>query len=67
MQEIPGALTKFTLASGWTSFSNAMENVIHGCIDGFSWRKLFLKCNANNKTETVLKLFVENFGLREYE
>jgi len=40
MQEIPGALTKFTLASGWTSFSNAMENVIHGCIDGFSFEKI---------------------------
>ena len=31
--------------------------VIHGCIDGFSRRILFLKCSNNNLSQTVLELF----------
>lgn len=41
--------------------------VIHGCIDGFSRRIMFLKCSNNNKAATVLNLFVctvENDGGR---
>lgn len=41
--------------------------VIHGCIDGFSRRIMFLRCSSNNKAETVLELFinaVESDGCR---
>jgi hypothetical protein len=31
--------------------------VIHGCIDGFSRRIIFLHCSANNLATTVLNLF----------
>ena len=40
--------------------------VIHGCVDGFSRRLMFLKCSTNNKAVTVLQLFliaVQDFGL----
>ena len=40
--------------------------VIHGCVDGYSRRLMFLKCSTNNKAETVLQLFVkavQDFGL----
>ena len=33
--------------------------VIHGCIDGKSRKVMFLKCNTNNKAETVLDLFTD--------
>ena len=32
--------------------------VIHGCIDGFSRRIMFLKCSNNNLSQTVLDLFL---------
>ena len=32
--------------------------VIHGCIDGFSRRIMFLKCNNNSLSQTVLELFL---------
>ena len=31
--------------------------VVHGCIDGFSRKIMFLKCSSNNCAETVLELF----------
>ena len=34
--------------------------VIHGCIDGFSRKIMFLQCNTNNKALTVLHLFLES-------
>ena len=34
--------------------------VIHGCIDGFSCKIMFLQCNTNNKALTVLQLFLES-------
>ena len=40
--------------------------VIHGCVDGFSRRLMFLKCSTNIKAVTVLQLFqnaVQDFGL----
>ena len=40
--------------------------VIHGCIDGYSRRIMFLHCSTNNRATTVLRLFeesVEQFGL----
>ena len=40
--------------------------VIHGCIDGFSRRVMFLQCSTNNKAAAVLNLFmnaVETYGL----
>ena len=33
--------------------------VIHGCINGFSRKVMFLKCSPNNYAETVLQLFTE--------
>ena len=33
--------------------------VVHGCIDGFSRRIMFLRCNSNNRAETVLNLFLD--------
>ena len=32
--------------------------VIHGCIDGFSRRIIFLRCCSNNRADTVLELFL---------
>ena len=32
--------------------------VIHGCIDGFSRRIMFLRCSNNNLSQTVLELFL---------
>ena len=32
--------------------------VVHGCIDGFSRKIMFLKCNSSNLSETVLQLFL---------
>jgi hypothetical protein len=32
--------------------------VVHGCIDGFSRRIMFLKCSNNNLSQTVLELFM---------
>jgi hypothetical protein len=40
--------------------------VVHGCIDGFSRRIMFLKCSNNNFSQTVLELFmnaIEKNGL----
>ena len=40
--------------------------VIHGAIDGYSRVVVFLRCNTNNRGETVLGLFreaVNTFGL----
>ena len=40
--------------------------VIHGCVDGYSRRLMFLKCSTNNRATTVLELFisaVHKFGL----
>ena len=33
--------------------------VIHGCIDGYSRRVIYLKCNNDNLSDTVLALFME--------
>ena len=40
--------------------------VIHGCIDGYSRRIIYLKATDNNRADTVLRLFtdaVERLGL----
>ena len=40
--------------------------VVHGCIDGYSRRIIYLKCADNNRADTVLQLFldgVEKYGL----
>lgn len=40
--------------------------VIHGCVDGYSRRVMFLRASTNNKASTVLTLFKEalqKFGL----
>jgi transposase InsO family protein len=40
--------------------------VIHGCVDGYSRRIMFLKASTNNKASTVFTVFmeaVEKFGL----
>nr|XP_058962207.1 uncharacterized protein LOC131789152 [Pocillopora verrucosa] len=33
--------------------------VIHGCMDGFSRRVVFLRCSNNNLSQTVLELFLK--------
>ena len=33
--------------------------VVHGCIDGYSRRMMFLKCSHNNLAQTVLDLFLD--------
>ena len=40
--------------------------VIHGCVDGYSRRVMFLRASTNNKANTVFTLFteaIEKFGL----
>ena len=40
--------------------------MIHGCIDGFSGKIMYLHCSTNNKASTVMTLFnnaVNKFGL----
>eukprot|EP00794_Sanderia_malayensis_P012485 gene12485-13768_t len=32
--------------------------IIHGCIDGYSRKIVFLECNTNNKASTVLQAFI---------
>ena len=47
-------------------FFNRWRFVIHGCIDGYSRKIMYLKCNTNNNAQTVLEAFVEavsNHGL----
>ena len=38
--------------------------VVHGCIDGYSRRIIYLHCECNNRAETVLQLFVD--GVRKH-
>ena len=38
--------------------------VIHGCIDGYSRRIIYLKCADNNRADTVLQLFMD--GVEKY-
>lgn len=33
--------------------------VVHGCVDGYSRRVMFLQCSTNNKASTVLRLFLD--------
>ncbi len=40
--------------------------VIHGCIDGYSRRIMYLRASDNNSADTVLELFVDavqQFGI----
>lgn len=39
-------------------FFNRWKFVVHGCIDGFSRRIIYLKASNNNRSDTVLSLFV---------
>ena len=41
------------------SFLFRWKFVIHGCIDGFSRRIMYLACSGKNKADTVLNLFLE--------
>ncbi len=38
---------------------NRWRLVIHGCVDGYSRRIMFLKASTNNRSDTVLELFVQ--------
>lgn len=49
-----------------TLFYHRWRFVIHGCIDGYSRKIMFLQCNTNNTAQTVLDAFVQavyNYGL----
>ena len=41
-------------------FSIRWRLVVHGCIDGYSRRVIYLKCADNNCADTVLTLFTES-------
>ena len=32
---------------------------MHGCVDGYSRKIMYLACSGNNKAETVLALFLQ--------
>lgn len=36
-----------------------LKIVVHGCMDVYSGRIIFLRCSANNLAETALKLFLD--------
>ena len=38
--------------------------VVHGCIDGYSRKIIYLRCECNNRAETVLQLFLD--GVRQH-
>lgn len=40
--------------------------VVHGCIDGFSRKVMFLHCNTNNQADTVLHLFLEATSVHQW-
>lgn len=42
----------FTLLFRWKFVTN-------GCIDGFSRKIVYLRCNGNNQANTILDLFLE--------
>ena len=40
--------------------------VLHGCIDGYSWKIMFLSCSTTHQARTVLNLFLQaaqSYGL----
>ena len=37
---------------------------MHGCVDGYSRKIMYLACSENNKTETVLALFLQGVAAR---
>lgn len=55
---LPSSMAKFTVwhLDGHHSLIR-WKIVIHGCIDGFSRRIIFLRRNSNNLADTVLDLF----------
>ena len=36
---------------------------MHGCVDGYSRKIMYLACSGNNKAETVLALFYKELLL----
>ena len=37
--------------------------MIHGCVDGYSRRIIYMKASDNNRSETVLSLFTESVNI----
>ena len=37
---------------------------MHGCIDGYSRKIIYLRCESNNRAETVLRIFLD--GVRKH-
>ena len=57
---------RYTLCIFYSLFSCRWKFVVHGCIDGYSRKIMFLSCATNNKACTVLREFlqaVDEFGL----
>ena len=70
-QKILRAMAEFSVAYGWAPFSQTLRYslilLIHGCIDGYSRRDIFLECSNNNLSQTMLNLFIDaiqNDGVR---
>ena len=40
-----------------------MRIVIHGCVDEYSRRIIYMKASDNNRSETVLSLFTESVNI----
>lgn len=40
--------------------------IVHGCIDGYSRKLMYLSCHGNNRAETVMEAFIQavnSYGL----
>ena len=57
---VPGALALWHLDGNHKLIR--WRFVVHGCVDGYSRRVMFLHCSTNNKASTVLRLFLDAVG-----
>ena len=52
-------MAEFFVAPGWAPFSIQLGFVIHGCVNGYSRRVIFLEYSSNNLSQTVLNRFID--------